>query len=383
MDETTGEGLSPASRTRGVMRRAYAYARKYLHAYSYELVIFVLIAAVGLIFMMPLIYHTIPAGHVGVLWKRFGGGTVTDAVYPEGYRLTFPWDILYIYDARLQMVEREVQVLSSDGLQITLDLVWRYHLLRNATAQLHKFVGPDYAETLIAPTVGARARDVLAVYHPEEIYTESRLKIQNQILESVRFDLYDKFNPPDQKIAWLGIEDVLIKGMTLPQGVQDAIVRKNEAFHQIEEYAFRVQKEQKEAERKRIEAVGIRNFQEIVSNGMSESYLRWRGIEATLDLAKSQNAKVVVIGNSKNGLPLILNMDNGKESILGPTTGAAKPAPKARERQAPRSEAPPSGGSSPEKAAQASPVPREEPKKSAATAIGGMASSPPMAQTGR
>jgi regulator of protease activity HflC (stomatin/prohibitin superfamily) len=106
------------------------------------------------------------------------------------------------------------------------------------------------------------------------------------------------------------MEDVLIKGLTVPPGVQEAIVRKNAMFHEMEEFSFRVQREQKEAERKRVEAVGIRNFQEIVSSGMSDAYLRWRGIEATLELAKSPNAKVVVVGNPTNGLPLILNTDS-------------------------------------------------------------------------
>lgn len=327
MDEMTAHDSPPDPRPAGALRRAYHRVGQRLHHYRHELVILVLVSLLAVIFMLPLIYHTIPAGHVGVLWKRFSGGTVTETVYAEGYRLTFPWDTLHVYDARLQMVEREVQVLSSDGLQITLALVWRFRLTASMAGLMHKFVGPDYAETLVAPTVGARARDVIAVYSPDEIYTESRLKIQNQIIESVRFELQERFNPVGRKIDWLTVEDVLIKGMTLPTGVQEAIVRKNAMFHEMEEFSFRVQREQKEAERKRVEAVGIRNFQEIVSSGMSDAYLRWRGIEATLELAKSPNAKVVVVGNPKNGLPLILNTDS-KDSIEAPGSTAR---PKARE----------------------------------------------------
>lgn len=322
MDEMPEQDSSRRSRPARALRRAYVLVREQVVAYRHELVIFSLIAAVAVIFMLPMIYHSIPAGSVGVLWKRFGGGTVTDAVYPEGYRLTFPWDRLIIYDVRLQKVEREIGVLSSDGLEIKLTLVWRYHLLSESVALLHKFIGPDYAETLVAPTVGARARDVIAIYQPDEVYTESRLKIQTQILESVRFELFERFNPPgDKKVPWLVVEDVLIKAMTLPPGVQEAIVRKNSMFHEMEEFTYRVQREQKEAERKRVEAVGIRNFQEIVSSGMSDAYLRWRGIEATLELAKSPNAKVVVIGNPKNGLPLIMNTET-KENSEGPAGNA-------------------------------------------------------------
>ncbi|OQA32519.1 MAG: SPFH domain / Band 7 family protein [Betaproteobacteria bacterium ADurb.Bin341] len=321
MDETPP--LSFLSRAKEALRQGFRHLRAQLHAYRFELVIFALVAT---FFLFPFVYHTIPAGHVGVLWKRFSGGTVTDEVFPEGYRLTFPWDILYIYDTRLQKMERDVDVLTSDGLQITLNLVWRYHLIPENVPTLHKFIGPDYAERMITPTVGARARDIIAIYQPDEVYTERRLKIQNQILESVRYELDDNFNPHGKKVKWLVFEDVLIKGMVLPRGVQEAIVRKNAMFHQMEEYTFRVQREHKEAERKRIEALGIRNFQEIVSNGMSESYLRWRGIEATLELAKSPNAKVVVVGNPKNGLPLILNTDS--KDVAESTAKAPQPAQK-------------------------------------------------------
>lgn len=367
MDENNRPRLSLLARAGAALRRVYERVAQRLHEWRHELVIFALIGAVGIVFMLPMIFHTIPAGHIGVLWKRFAGGTLVDEVFPEGYRLTFPWDILYIYDARLQSVEREVVVLSSDGLPITLTLVWRFHLLPKNVAQLHKFMGPDYAETLVAPTVGARARDVIAIYQPGEIYTESRLKIQNQILESVRYELQQRFNPPGQTVDWLVMEDVLIKAMTLPQGVQEAIVRKNAMFHEMEEFTFRVQREQKEAERKRVEAVGIRNFQEIVSNGMSDAYLRWRGIEATLELAKSPNAKVVVVGNPKNGLPLILNTDT-KDTLEAPS-GAA---PKSRERPGPRSEAAPQGVTPPVKAAQGEAAPPEERKATPGTTLGGL-----------
>ncbi|MDP1548433.1 MAG: prohibitin family protein [Anaerolineales bacterium] len=319
---------SPGNRFVVFVRRLYARVSQRLHAYRHELAIFAFMSAAAFVFLLPNMWNTIPAGHLGVLWKRFEGGTVTDRVFVEGTLLILPWDRLYVYDARLQQVQEEVQVLASDGLQITLTLAWRFHLNPQTVPMLHKFVGPNYDETLVAPTVAARARDVVAVYRPEEIYTESRLKIQSQVLESVRYDLYNNFNPgSSEKFTWMIMEDVLIKAITLPPGVQEAIVRKNAAFHEIDEFAFRVQKEEKEAERKRIEAVGIRNFQEIVSNGMSDAYLRWRGIEATLDLAKSPNAKVVVIGNNKNGLPLILNMDS-KEGVELSSAATAKPKPK-------------------------------------------------------
>ncbi len=331
MDDFTAPPLSRSLRFVNFLRRFYTGACKWLHHYRPEIIIAIFIFAGAFVFLLPNIWHTIPVGHLGVLWKRFGGGTVVDKpALQEGTRLILPWDRLYLYDARLQQVEDEVQVLSSDGLQITLMLAWRIHLEPENVAMLHKFVGPSYEATLVAPTVAARARDVIAAYRPDELYTENRLKIQHEILESVRFDLIAHFNPAGsaKNYSFVVLEDILIKAITLPPGVQEAIVRKNVAFHEIEEYVFRVQKEEKEAERKRVEAVGIRNFQEIVSNGMSDAYLRWRGIEATLDLAKSSNAKVVVIGNNKNGLPLILNMDSKDVSELQGANGNPTPKPK-------------------------------------------------------
>lgn len=314
MDECIQIQVTPLSRFIAFLKRTKRAFRAWLRTYRFELSIFFLISLFLLVFLFRSIYHTVPAGHAGVLWKRFGGGTHTETVYPEGFRLTWPWDLFHLYDLRLQKIEREVKVLSSDGLEITLQLVWRYNLNPRTVADLHKAVGPDYSESMITPTVEARARDIISMYQPEEIYTERRLIIQNKILESIKLFLGVQFRPNFEENqhneSYIQFEDVLIKGMTLPSGVQDAIVRKNAAFHEMEEYTFRIQKENKEADRKRAEAAGIRHFQEIVSSGMSDSYLRWRGIEATLELAKSPNSKVVVIGNAKNGLPLILNAES-------------------------------------------------------------------------
>jgi prohibitin 1 len=333
MTDTTTAAHAPPAGDATAQRppRRPGRLRLWLRDHRPEIIIVLLVAAIIFVFLLPRMLYSIPAGHVGVHWKRFGGGTATDYVFPEGIRFVLPWDRLYIYDARLQQVSREVKVLSSDGLQIAVDLAWRFHIVPGAAGKLHKYVGPDYQETLIAPTISARARDVMSIYDPSEIYTESRLTIQNEIGETVGFDLKKRFNPEGAgDLQWFVFEDILIKDITLPQGVQEAIVRKNAAFHEMEMYTFVIQREQKESERKRIEAVGIRNFQEIVSNGMNDAYLRWRGIEATLDLAKSPNAKVVVIGGGKNSLPLILNADGGNGVREGTDAKTAESAATAR-----------------------------------------------------
>lgn len=299
MSTTEARGLSFGSLWAGLRRR--------LRFFSDDLMIVAVVLVVLVAFLLPSMIVTIPAGHLGVLWKRFGGGTVVDHVEPEGTRLILPWDVMYIYDARLQSVEHEFEMLSSDGLKLMVTLAWRFRVVPAHLGELHKYAGPNYAESLLEQTVAARARDVIAIYRPEDIYTSHRLEIQNQISQSVRYDIKNRFNTALRSGQdWLVIEDVLIKRIVLPDGVEDAIVRKNVARHEVEQYALIVEKEQQESERKRIEALGIRNFQEIISGGMSDAYLRWRGIEATLELARSENAKVVVVGNDKTGgLPLI------------------------------------------------------------------------------
>jgi hypothetical protein len=116
--------------------------------------------------------------------------------------------------------------------------------------------------------------------------------------------------------------DTLVYGIELPELVVNAINRKTEQYYISEEYKFRVEREKRESERKKIEAEGIHEFQQIVSQGISDSYLRWRGIEATLQLAQSTNSKIVIIGNAKDGLPVILgNLD----AVPPPSTGPAPP----------------------------------------------------------
>lgn len=313
MSEPSGATASP--------RRIGAYLRHRLSVFREDLMIAAVILVVVFAFMLPSMIVTIPSGHLGVKWQRFGGGTVLNSPVREGTALIWPWDHIFIYDARLQSAERELEVLSSDGLKLTIDLAWRYRVIPNVLGELHQYVGPDYAETLVAPSVGARARDVIGIYRPEDIYTERRLQIQNHVTTSVRYDLAHRVGSSTRK-EWVVLEDVLIKRIDLPDALEDSIVRKNMARHEVEQYALIVEKELKETERKRIEALGIRNFQEIVSNGMSDNYLRWRGIEATLELARSNNAKVVMVGNiGTGGLPLI--------SISGESSPSQAPAPAA------------------------------------------------------
>jgi regulator of protease activity HflC (stomatin/prohibitin superfamily) len=274
---------------------------------------FVLVAAA------PRIFITIPAGHAGVLWLRLFGGTVTTrAALGEGLHIVFPWDKIFIYDMRTRARHRAYEVISKDGLHFDLDITVRWHPLSETLARLHKEFGPDYPQVLLLPTVGSVARRRIAQYDVESVYSVDRNKLQREIVD----DLVGNARAyaigavgADDPNAYVTLVDLLITRITLPERIRTAISGKIEQLIISEEYLHRLETERLEAQRKQIEARGIQIFQQTVQAGITDSYLRWRGIEATLKLATSTNAKVVIIGNGREGLPLILNTADSPQAV--------------------------------------------------------------------
>jgi len=224
---------------------------------------------------------------------------------------------------------------------------------------LHKFIGPHYLDTVIRPEVGSQARQVIANYTAQEVYT-TRDKIQEQIRNGTRKTLaanLDKLvqpeavEQPDPKgyndflQGSIQILDILILSIDLPPAIVDAINSQTAQFYMIQEYKFRIESEAQESKRKQIEANGIAAFQQTVSKGISDSYLRWRGIEATLLLAQSPNTKIVIIGSGKDGLPIILNAEPAVPAVTSPSGGNSPPTPPAPAPSQPEPNTP-SGGSS-------------------------------------
>jgi prohibitin 1 len=210
------------------------------------------------------IVYTIEAGNVGVLWKRFGGGTVLDTTLPEGLHLVWPWDKVFIYDVRLRQLSQDFDVLSSDGLKLTVNMAYRFQLNEPEVPTLHKFIGPNYADVMLSADIGAQARDIFSQNTPEEIFSDRRVEIKNAIAEAVTRNLVEQFNPPGRKnVVFINLEALLIRSITLPPTVQAAIERKNEQLQLNQEYDYRLLREAKESQRKRIEAQGIKEFQDI------------------------------------------------------------------------------------------------------------------------
>ena len=241
---------------------------------------------------------TVPSGYAGLVFHTFGSG-VDPAEEPlgPGFHFKAPWNKVYEYEVRQKERLEKLEVLSSNLLKIEMDMTVFYQPQFEELGRLEIERGRNYEDKIVTPAMRSVAREVIARYLPEEFNTTRREEIQAEIDSALTVKLAENF---------LQLNDVLIRNIRLPRKLEEAIERKLQQEQESLEYEFRIEKEQKEAERKRIEAEGIRDFQEIVSSGISDELLRWKGIEATAQLAESQNSKVVVIGSGEDGLPLIL-----------------------------------------------------------------------------
>lgn len=248
------------------------------------------------IMLFSKLFVTIGAGEGGVLFKPFSGGVDTDNIYGEGFHIVAPWNTIYQYDVRQKELKEKMKVLSSNGLDITIDASVWYHPKLNELPNLHQQVGENYLERVVQPAVRSAARSVIGRYTPEQIYSSKRDAIQNEIFDETIKILADKN---------IEIERVLVRDVSLPKTIKDAIERKLRQEQESLEYEFRLQKAEKEAQRQRIEAEGKAAANKILNASLTENVLKDKGIEATNKLAESQNSKVVIIGNN-DGLPLIL-----------------------------------------------------------------------------
>ena len=348
--------------------------RRFLWRHLPSLFVTLLTTLFLIVVLWPYVVITVPSGQVGVLWYRLlgfdlycfcfvGRGTVLDPreLKEEGLHLMAPWNRLFLYELRLQSATQTYNAISKDGVSVTVQINVRFQLLHNSVAVLHKFIGPDYFATVVSPEIGSQARQIISEYTAQEVY-RSREAIQEQVRANARKSLGVNLNElvqpeameqPDPKHynnflqGSIQILDTLVLSIELPPAIVSAINRQTEQFYEIQEYKFRVEREAQESKRKQIEANGIAAFQQTVSQGISDSYLRWRGIEATLALAQSHNAKIVIIGTGKDGLPIILgNVDTPAASGTTPQSGASDTTPPSGASRGAADKAPP-GASSP------------------------------------
>ena len=238
-------------------------------------------------------------GEAGVLFKTFGGGVVIDEPpLGEGFHIIAPWNKVYIYNVKQQEVfESKMQVLSSNGLEISLDISVLYQPKIEDLGKLHKTKGENYLNIIIIPQIRAVARSVVGRYTPEQLYSTKRDAIQNEIYEETKKVVENQY---------VQLNAVLVRDVTLPIAIRQAIERKLNQEQEALEYEFRIEKARQEAERQRIDAEGKATANRILSASLTDKILQEKGIEATIKLSESQNSKVIVIGSGKDGLPIIL-----------------------------------------------------------------------------
>jgi regulator of protease activity HflC (stomatin/prohibitin superfamily) len=241
---------------------------------------------------------TIGSGEAGVLFKTFGEGVVIDEPpLGEGFHIVAPWNKVYIYEVRRQEIFEKMKVLSSNGLDIQLDASIWYQPDQSNLGKLHQEIGENYLNRIILPTMRSAARSVVGRYTPEQLYSSKRDAIQQEIFEETK-KIVDK--------QFIIIDEILVRDVTLPPTIKDAIERKLKQEQESLEYEFRLVTAEKEAERQIIEAQGKADANKILSASLTDKILQDKGIEATNKLAESPNSKVVIIGSGESGMPIIL-----------------------------------------------------------------------------
>jgi regulator of protease activity HflC (stomatin/prohibitin superfamily) len=258
------------------------------------------------------IFIPIGSGQLGVLWSRFGGGTVTNRVYTEGYQTIWPWNRMAVYDVRLQEMHDVVSVLTTDGLQVSVGVTARFRPRAADLAMLHQMVGPRYKDTVVWPDVVAAVRHVIRQLKPEQLRIIGETDLAAKIDAAAR-DAVQKH--------WVDLDRVLITQITLPERLRAEIEEKLAQEQKAISYEYILRQAEQERQKRMIEADGIRAFEE----RSHISFLKWRGVEATEHLAASPNAKIIVMGAGTNQLPVLLSDD--AKSPPAPAANPEQPAP--------------------------------------------------------
>ncbi len=239
---------------------------------------------------------TVDSGNRGIVFKPLAGGTSKE-ILGEGMHVIPIWNSVIPYDTRVHEMKETLSVLSSNGLALSVDASVRYRPKTEELFELQTQIGPDYDQKVVAPVVRSEGRKVFGRYQPEEIYSTKREEIERQIYDEVTRALEGKH---------VVVEAILVRDVNLPDTIKNAIADKLAEEQRSQKMRFTLDKERQEALRKQIEAEGILKYQNIVRQGLTPEYLQFKGIEATERLATSTNAKVVIVGGGKGGLPIIL-----------------------------------------------------------------------------
>jgi regulator of protease activity HflC (stomatin/prohibitin superfamily) len=309
-------------------RKKYAFLR-WLDGKMLTILLIILLFVSALIVLWPRVFVIIPSGSNGVIYRPLSGGVDLTDLLSEGAKLILPWNKVTQYTIQIQLKELKLQLMTADLLKTNVTVSFQYEVNPYTLPFLHKFVGINYLEKMIIPQVIKVTREKVAKLSSQVAFTGDIGQVANDIAITTDSLLVDQLSPPGlSNVRLIRISSVQLTSVEYPPDVQAAIVNKLVEAENADAYKFKIQAARSEAERKIIEANGIKGFQDIVNEGMTERYLRYRGIQATEDLAKSGNAKTLIFGSGPSGLPLILGnaVDAPSSASTGQPAQPAQPA---------------------------------------------------------
>ena len=293
------------------------------------------------------IVHTIPAGYHGVIFHRISGGTLTERAWDEGLHLIAPWDTLTMYETRLQTRTLLLKVPSEEGMELSVSVALRYRPSIESLGYLHKDIGPDYFNRLVLPEVQGHLRKILGKRPAHVIYTGSSGILEEvarvPMIRRLYRDTSQKDGPGELPASapYVLLEELRVLDIERPALVAEAVNEKQRQEQLSLEYKHRLQREEQESARKRVEAAGIHDYNQAVGK-LHPEVLQWRNMETTLELARSNNAKVVVLGNGQSALPLTLNLGDSSppgertvDKLTPPAANKTQPAQVSTERSLP------------------------------------------------
>ena len=303
-----GERITPAGAAVVAGWRYWLnHPARWIRRHHFQLTLSLLIAAFLLVALWREVVVSNYSGEQSVYWSRFFGGT-SDRILGEGVHFKFPWDEIIVYNTRVTEAHGKTGMLTRDGMEISVEWSARYRVEPSKLPFLHRDVGPLYAEKVIIPEVISSLRQVLGNYTAEEIYARDEGGLIQELDKRVK-ERVQRYHP-------LILERLMLLRLDLPPSMAKGIVDKLLFEQTLLAYRFRLGAEEEERKRKLIEAQGIREFESITG----VSILKWRGIDATQELAKSPNAKIIIMGTGQNQLPILLNADQPGPSIPASTT---------------------------------------------------------------
>ena len=263
-----------------------------------QLIIIIGVTAVILLLLFSSrVFYIIQPGERGVIFRPFSSGLDKKNIQQPGFHIVAPWNDLHLYNVKEQKAEETMDVLDKSGLKVIIETSVRFNPIYHEIGSLHEIFGKLYINQLVIPEVRSSVRQVAGRYTAEEIYSTKRSEVEQAIVNETNKSLSENF---------IDMRALLIRSINLPTQIQQAIESKLTQEQKFLAYQFKLEREKSEAERRKIAAEGESVANRIINNSLTSSLLKMRGIEATTELAKSPNSKIIVIGSGKDGLPLIL-----------------------------------------------------------------------------